>query len=165
MPIFFVDRNLSDEALITALRGFDFKVIAHYDHYTKATVPNPHAVHDNDIIAECSQQEWVLLTADKRLEHVHFAAVRKSQAAILVVPDNEKNPMRWAEAMVRGRAAVYRCLRNYQAPLVARLNSSGQVYQLKCIRPSDRSPADSAVLIKDGKTDHEFARKFRKKAG
>ena len=164
-PIFFIDRNLSDEDLITALRGFQFNVISHYEHYTVDTTPNPQTVPDDTIIRDVSNNSWTLITADAKMEYTHFSTIRSCQVSIFIVPDNAKNAMRWAEAMVKGRASIYRCIKNYQFPFVARLNASGSVYQLRCVRQSDKSPSQSAMLIKDGKTDHECARRNRKKAG
>jgi hypothetical protein len=35
---------------------------------------------------------------------------------------------------------------------------------LKCVSLTDKTQADCVVLIKDGKTDHDCARKYHKKA-
>src|SRR6185312_6430608 len=87
-PHLFVDRNLSDNDLILALRAFEFTVTSYYDYYTKDRVPDPQLVPDEDIISECSAKSWVLVTADKNLEYRHFLAIKNSKISIFIVPDN-----------------------------------------------------------------------------
>ena len=150
-PRFLIDRNLSDEDLINALRGFGFDVVSHYEHYTLETTPDPQTVPDSEIIRECSKLGWTLLTADGKMEYAHFSVIRQSDISMFIVPSNDKNPRRWAEAMVKGRQAIYRCIKNYRLPFIARLNASGTVYQLRCACKTDQTPADCALLIKDGR--------------
>jgi hypothetical protein len=101
VPLFFVDRNLSDEDVANALRALGFKVIGYYDHYTADRVPNPQTVPDQDIIPECSLNEWALLTSDKSMEFAHFKVIRDHPLAIFVVPDNTSNPWLWADTIVK----------------------------------------------------------------
>ncbi len=105
------------------------------------------------------------MTADGKIEYVHFAAIKANPISIFVVPDNKDKPTKWAEALVKGRGPIERAIKNYRVPFVGRINSSGSLYQLKCYERAHASPADGAVLIKDGKTDHERAREHRIKAG
>jgi hypothetical protein len=161
----FVDRNLSDNDLILALRAFEFTVTSYYDYYTKDRVPDPQLVPDEDIISECSANNWVLVTADKNLEYRHFAAIKNSKISIFIVPDNCTKPTRWAKSLLDAQAELYRAVKNYRQPFVGRINGSGKVAQLRCIRSTDAAPKDCALLIQDGVTDHACAKKFRKAAG
>ena len=163
-PHLFIDRNLSDNELILALRAFEFTVTSYYDYYTPERVPDPQLVPDEDIIAECSAKKWVLVTADRDLEYRHFAAIKKSSISIFIVPDNCSKPTRWAKSLLDAQAELYRTVKNYRQPFVARINASGKVYQLRCITFADSAPKDCALLINDGKTDHISAKKFRKAA-
>lgn len=160
-----MDRNLSDEELIAALRSFGFTVVPHYEHYTTENAPDPQLVPDERIISDCAANGWALLTADGKLEYRHFTTIKKCHVAIFIVPSNEKHALRWAEAMVKGRAAIYRCINNYKLPFIARLSPGGTIYQLRCADQSNQSTGDCALLIKDGKIDYECAKKHRKKAG
>ena len=160
---FFIDRNLSDPDLIAALRAFEFTVISHHDHYTKDNVPDPQRVPDEDIIPECASRAWVLITADQNMEYTHFTVIKTSAVQIFIVPDNCTKPIKWAEAMLKGRSAILRAIKNYASPFVGRINSQGVLHQLRCFRPSDSCPKEAATLIKDGKIDHECARKNRRR--
>lgn len=124
-PHLFVDRNLSDNDLVTALRAFEFIVTSHYEYYTPDRVPDPQRVPDEDIIAECSEKQWVLITADQKLEYLHFNAIKKSTISIFIVPDNCTKPTRWAKSLLDAQLALYRAVRNFR-PTVCRSNKFGR---------------------------------------
>lgn len=164
-PHFFIDRNLCDDELVAALRAFEFRVTSHFEHYTEDRVPDPQAVSDPDIISECASRGWAIITADARMEYAHFTTIRKHPIAILIVPDNKQKPTKWAKSLLDSRPVVYRFLANCRLPLVGRINTPGKLYQLRCIKPDDSCPQDCALLINNGKINHEIARQYRKKAG
>ncbi len=140
-------------------------MVEYYEHYTLKNTPDPQTVPDQDIIRDCAAHNWALITADGKMEYRHFSSIKQSDLAIFIVPNNDTHPRRWAEAMIKGRNQIYRAISNYQFPFVARLHSSGTIHQLRCLSKADTCPADSALLIKDGKMDHDRARENRKKAG
>ena len=65
---------------------------------------------------------------------------------------------------LKAKTRIYSAVKNYRQPMVGRINGQGVLYQLRCIGANDDSPKGSALLIRDGKTDHECAKKLRKKA-
>lgn len=64
-PEFFLDRCLGSKIVPQALRGKDFQLKTMEEHYGKKQAQ---LISDEEWLAEAGQQNWVVLTKDKRIK-------------------------------------------------------------------------------------------------
>ena len=110
----FLDRT-SSKRLVAILRqaGFVFQTI--YEVYPNKTNEN---VSDPEWIAKCGENNWIIVTGDKRIETNvrNRQAVIDAKAKVFLLNDSNSKPEIWAAAILLGQYKMQDIIDATQGP-------------------------------------------------
>jgi PIN domain-containing protein len=124
-PVFFVDADLSDKWFFRVLEEAGIAFERHDDHFSPGT-------DDLDWLARAGQEDWVVLSHNKKLRKVTAQTERLMEAgvrAIMLIGDPGPNPpgersvftRDLAENFVRTLPQILRFLKRHPGPWIAKL--------------------------------------------
>jgi predicted nuclease of predicted toxin-antitoxin system len=121
-PTFFVDRSLGGKIVPEALRDAGASVVA-----LGALFP-PDA-KDEEWLARCGVEGWVVLTRDKRLRYrpAEIAALRESGCLVFVLTAGEMTGPSMAEVLTRHLARMTEIAMTAERPAIYRITAAGMI--------------------------------------
>lgn len=120
--VLFLDRNLGNHVIATALLDAGHLVEIHDDHL-------PKDAPDEDWIRLCSKKGWVAVTKDKNIRYrtAELAAVVKYEARVFVVRAKNATGTEIADLLVNYHARLQNFAIRTPAPFVAGIDRSGKI--------------------------------------
>lgn len=152
----FIDRT-SSKRLVEILRRVGFSLQSIYDVYPNG---QDERVRDPDWIKQCGENNWVVITGDKRIETVpeNRQAVIDARARVFLLNDSNTKPEVWAAAILLGQYKMQDILDATVGPFFVTIGKRCDSHVLRPRRPSgyEQQPEVSAVqapVIKQEETE------------
>src|SRR5689334_1139140 len=127
-PVLLLDENLSSADIAMWLRKFhgEWKIELHTDHF-------PRGLPDVEVIRECADRGWTLVSCDDRIRYVpqNKAAVFKHRVRVFMFGKGNYQGVEYAAALVVGRGQVINAIRKTSGPFLARIQIKGEVVMLE----------------------------------
>ena len=120
--IFFIDRSLGVEPLLSSLLVHGLSVRIHDDHFERDA-------EDQMWLAKVGEKNWVVLTKDKRLRYrpLEKAALQSSGARVFILVAGNLRGAEIAEVFVTALPRICRVLHQQPGPFIASVTQSGTV--------------------------------------
>lgn len=120
--VLYLDRNLGNHVIATALRDAGHRVEIHDDHL-------PVDAPDEDWIRFCSEKGWVAITKDKNIRYrtAELAAVVEYGARVVVVRAKNATGTEIADLLVKFHARLQNFANRTPAPFVAGIDRGGKI--------------------------------------
>ena len=136
VPPLLLDENLSSPEIGAWLRRFpnEWQIELHTDHLTRG-------LPDVDVIRECGERGWTLVSCDDRIRYVpaNKAALLKHRVRAFMFGKGNYQGIEYAAALVVGRAQVLNAIRKNHGPFMARIQRNGDVQMLE---PKDNAAGE-----------------------
>jgi hypothetical protein len=117
-PIFFLDRSFGKRKLADALRAADFKIEIHDEHF-------PQNATDPVWLKACGERGWIVITADKRMEHQWAHVISSAAVAVFILSSNNTPAEEWAEPIKKHRAKILRLIKKTRPPFTVHITPDG----------------------------------------
>jgi hypothetical protein len=77
-------------------------------------------VPDSEVIRFCHKNQWLLVSRDHEMKHLHREEIRKSQVAILATANNNRcDQDEWVAAIINLKSRILREFKNRERPWFA----------------------------------------------
>lgn len=113
---FFLDRT-HGKRTARVLESVGISVILHFRWFV-------HNTPDPEWIAKCGEQNWVILSGDKKIETVpeNRQAVIDAQCKVIFFNDSSSLPEEWAAAVIVGRPKLFELIHKNNGPFFLTLD-------------------------------------------
>lgn len=120
--IFFIDASLGRKTVAQALRNVGAKVETHDDHF-------PQGTPDELWLYKVGEQGWVVLTKDDRIRYreLERQALLAASVRAFVLTARGLRGEENAAIFVTALPAMYKFLRKYDGPFIAKLSRAGSL--------------------------------------
>ena len=118
--VMFLDEGFSAPSVATRLRTAGFTVQRFHEWFVDESGKPLSNVPDEEVIRFCHRHQWMLVTRDHEMKHLHREEIRKSQVAILATANNNKcNQDEWVAAIINLKSRILREFRKRERPWFA----------------------------------------------
>jgi PIN like domain len=126
---FFLDRTIGKYQCASGLRTGGLKVVVHDEVFQQQNTP------DEEWIARCAQEKWVIITGDiwkrGRKEAPQVSAVASGRVRVLQLATNDIPATLWAQAILKTERKILKLLKKNRGPFIARITPGGHLALLE----------------------------------
>jgi hypothetical protein len=121
---------LGSSKLPTILRKAGYKVVTHKTKYKgQQGVPDP------TVIADCSKDRQILLTADGALETFWAKEIEQAQIAVVILTNNKDGSTAWGARLKAAKQDIISKLNQYKKPVAIRVGTNSRVVSVRLYGP------------------------------
>jgi PIN like domain len=121
---FLLDRTLGRFQCANGLRAKGLKIEVHHEIFVDDA-------EDEEWIARCAQEKWVIITGDiwgrGRKEAAQVRAVVSGRVRVFQLSTSEIPAELWAQAILKAEQKIFKILKKNRGPFMARITPGGQV--------------------------------------
>lgn len=122
LPVFFIDRSLGKRVVADELSAEGVRVEKHDDHF-------PQDATDEEWLAECGNQGWVVLTRDKRIRYrpSELEALKAARVSAVFLTGKDARGVDFAKAILKALPKLEQLFHERTDPVIVRVTRDGIV--------------------------------------
>lgn len=115
---------MANPAMVDLMRRAGFRLELHGDHFKDD--------EDDDVwIRAVSEKNWVILTADKRVEKDHLESIINAFGRLVLLTDNSSGWVQWTGALIAAHDKLIERIQADAPPIIIRLSKSGAITKVR----------------------------------